>query len=228
MKEYGVIIGDIIGSRSLENWDRTMNSVQNVIDEIKNTFHENIKAGPYFTAGDEFQCILDDHSKLYLVHKELRLRMPVRFRCGFGIGDIEGPISTDATMRGTAFYRAREAITKAKELDRDLVIISEESANAFDGLLNVLFHVVEDLFDNMTHRQMEVLRYYILNDRPKHRNVADHFNTSAQSISQVLIASRLSVVDEVESAIQTMLGTPSFRKLKKVKMLDSANSSKNG
>ena len=228
MKEYGVIIGDIVGSRIIEDWNMTLNTIEHVFREIEINFQNQIKSGPTLTVGDEFQCILSKPAYMYPVYLQLRLRMPVRFRSGMGMGEIEeGSINANVTMRGTAFYRAREAINEAKNLNREIMITTGEKSNAYDGILNTLFHVIEDIFDNLTHRQIEVMQYYLLTDRPKHRIIADHFGTSVQSVSQVLIASRLNLFTDVEAASQTMMENPSARKLRKAKMFESQKSSKN-
>ena len=201
--------------------------MRTLFDEIKMEFGDAIEVGPYFTVGDEFQCVVSDPSELFRAYLHLRLRSPVRFRCGLGIGEIEGTVTSDDAMRGKAFYRARDAIDASKKKDKNVILKSNDHPNLFDIMFNAHLSVTSDIEDHWTQRQAEVVKRYLLLNRPKYEVLANHFNTSTQSISQVIIASRLHLMDEVNDVINLMLDDERVLGLRKVKTLEKNKSSKN-
>jgi hypothetical protein len=201
--------------------------METAFKQVYETYKDVIELGPYFTVGDEFQCVVSDPSRLFDVYQRLRFLSPVRFRCGFGIGDIEGRVSKDVPMRGSAFVRARDAIEMCKKGERELMLRSNDYRSAFDDIINTLLLIAADIDDHWTQRQYEVVREYVIQGRPKYEVIANRFNTSKQSISQVIIASRLHQLDEVTTALNLMLEDERVLKLRKAKMLDTQKSSKN-
>ncbi len=227
MREYGVIIGDIVSSRSIDDWSLITTTIRSVFKEVNLKFGDIIKVGPYFTVGDEFQCVVSDLSELFQVYLQLSLLSPVRFRCGLGIGEIEGKISMDDAMRGKAFYRARDAIDACKKTERYVVLISNDFPNVYDNLFNAHLSVISDIEDHWTQRQAEVVKKYLLLGSPKYEVMANYFNTTKQSISQVIIAAKLHLMDEVVASLRLMLDDERALKLRKAKTLDKNKSSKN-
>ena len=201
--------------------------MRSVFQEVDMKFGDIIEVGPYFTVGDEFQCVVSDTSKLFQVHLHLRILSPVRFRCGLGIGEIEGKISRDDAMRGKAFYRARDAIDECKRMEGYVVLISNDVPNVYDDLFNTNLSVISDIEDHWTQRQAEIVKKYLLLGRPKYEVMADYFNTTKQSISQVIIAAKLHLLDEVVASLRLMLDDERVLKLRKAKTLDTSNSRKN-
>jgi hypothetical protein len=227
VREYGVIIGDIVSSRSIDDWSLITTTMRSVFQEAKLKFGDIIEVGPSFTVGDEFQCVVSDTSKLFQVYFHLRLLSPVNFRCGLGIGEIEGKVSQDDAMRGKAFYRARDAIDACKKMEGYVVLFSNDYSNVYDNLFNAHLSVISDIEDHWTQRQAEVVKKYLLLERPKYEVMADHYNTTKQSISQVIIAAKLHLMDEVVASLRIMMMDERVLKLRKAKTLDTNNSSKN-
>ena len=65
------------------------------------------------TAGDEFQGVLDDPSALATLAE--RLLREDTWNIGIGIGEVEEPLPESTRAgRGTAYQRARDAVTGAK------------------------------------------------------------------------------------------------------------------
>ena len=57
-KQYIAIIGDIKNSRKIDNRKEVQTKLNGVLDEINQTYCEEIAAGFLITLGDEFQGLL--------------------------------------------------------------------------------------------------------------------------------------------------------------------------
>ncbi|SDQ99746.1 hypothetical protein SAMN02800687_3225 [Curtobacterium sp. UNCCL20] len=70
---------------------------------------------PERTAGDEFQLLLDDADAALDV--VLDLTREGEWSVGVGVGDVDSPLpSSTRAARGSAFFRARDAVERAKHL----------------------------------------------------------------------------------------------------------------
>jgi len=135
------IICDIKGSRLIKNWGEVFEEVRGILIDLNKKFEKSIFIPFDFTVGDEFQGALKTPEYTYEVLKFLKILMPVRFYCGAGFGEIETRTKDPRGLRGTAFYRAREAINGAKKDDRQLIVISEYEA--FDAVVNPLLYLLQ-------------------------------------------------------------------------------------
>lgn len=87
--------------------------VDAAIECLERTVSDRAALPPERTAGDEFQVLLDDPETTLEVLFELTRQG--EWSVGLGVGDVEAPLprSTRAA-RGTAFFRARDAVERAK------------------------------------------------------------------------------------------------------------------
>jgi hypothetical protein len=221
MDQYGVLTGDVVSSTGMRNWNSIISQINSLLETLNNEFGDSIHMAFHVTVGDEFQGAFKDPLSLFSAYRALRLRMPVAFRCGMGVGGIEPSVKKDTSMRGMAFYRAREAIVLAKNFDRRSFIITSTDRTTKDVALNALLGFIDDIESHLTKRQGAMAKYYLLNGRPLHQDVATHFRVTPQSVSQTLKASKVSLIEEGEEAILSLLGGDDLKTPSKVKMLKS-------
>ncbi|MCD6453719.1 MAG: hypothetical protein J7L62_00255, partial [Candidatus Aminicenantes bacterium] len=107
-------ICDIKSSRKLKNWRNIFSSIENTLIRVNKEFKEEVFVEFKPTVGDEFQGVLKSSRYAYDVYLFLKKNIPAGFYCGIGVGEVE-KTKKDVGMRGTAFYRAREALEKCKE-----------------------------------------------------------------------------------------------------------------
>jgi hypothetical protein len=223
MSRYGVLTGDVIGSTGMGDWRTVSSHIGTLLKALNKELKDSIVMDFHVTTGDEFQGAIMDPPSLFHAFRELRLRMPVAFRCGMGVGGIETPGGDAASMRGEAFYRARKAIETAKRSGRRFRIVTSRNATSKDLALNALLAFIDDIESHWTERQAIMAKHYLLLGRPMHQDVATHFGVTPQSVSQTLRASRVSLIEEGEGAILSLLGGTNMRSYTKVKLLDSRN-----
>ncbi|WP_236720155.1 hypothetical protein [Rathayibacter sp. VKM Ac-2630] len=87
--------------------------VDEVISRLLAERADDLVLRPERTAGDEFQCVLDDpHAVVPLV---LELHRSAHWSIGLGIGSVERPLPrTIRAATGQAFFAARRAVESAK------------------------------------------------------------------------------------------------------------------
>lgn len=116
---YTAIIGDLIGSRQIENRRGLQRKLLDSLSDINREFTTSLHAGFIITTGDEFQALAKDLETAYELTIELKHRLyphGVRFGIGKGALDVfpenrEYAIGFD----GEAFWRAREAIEESEK-----------------------------------------------------------------------------------------------------------------
>lgn len=119
MKQYIVLIGDLVGSKKLGKKDREKYQLvlSNVISRI-NESSDSIISPLTITLGDEFQAVYDDMAALLADSWSIMAELhPVRVRFSIGIGEIYTPINSDQAlgMDGPAFHSARDGMEEMKE-----------------------------------------------------------------------------------------------------------------
>lgn len=206
MKSYCAVVTDIIGSRKLSDWHGTLESIRESRTRVNIKFRSELVAEFTPTSGDEFQVALRSPALVYDMLLSLTESLPVEVRCGIGIGDIEGLEGDIVEMRGTAFYRAREAIAAAKKQDRSIFLRSSEETNVMDRILNVLFYFIQTIESGWTERQREVITFYRSRSDFTYEEVGRHFGITKQAVYSILKSADWRAVNEGEEIIRTLLG----------------------
>jgi hypothetical protein len=135
-----VLIGDIIGSRKIEN----RGEVQKQLEEVFQLIHKeasNIISNFTITLGDEFQAVFSNADNIfYYLRRIENFIFPVKVRFALGIGKIMTPIKKKAIgMDGPAFYSAREGMSKLKSSHSRIIVNGEiEDINLVNENLSLL------------------------------------------------------------------------------------------
>ncbi len=131
---YIAIIGDIMGSRKLEDRKYVQKKLLDTLNEINSQYEHVIAAKFLITLGDEFQGLLYVSDQTVTIMKEIQFKMhPVKIRFGVGIGTITTEINPDAAIGadGPAFYAARSAIESVKKEEKTLKRQSTDAIVAY-------------------------------------------------------------------------------------------------
>lgn len=158
------------------------------------------------TVGDEVQGVLDggpDGAAL-AVDLTLRLLRDQRWSVGLGVGAVELPLPTASREgRGTAFYRARDAVERAKTRGRGISVAVEGPPAASDTAVSrrtkpdlaaeveALLRLLAAIRARRTPQGWEVADMFVsLADKPgRQRIVAQALKVSEQAVSQRVRAS---------------------------------------
>lgn len=115
---YTAIIGDIKGSKKLNNRREVQVKLGEVLEEINIKYKDNIASTFSITLGDEFQGLLKSPRCALEIVKFIQTKMyPVVFRIGVGLGDISTDINPVSALGadGPAYYAAREMVDTLHE-----------------------------------------------------------------------------------------------------------------
>lgn len=200
-----VIIGDIKGSRKLVRWQDIFKRLETALKEVSQEFVNDILINFRLTVGDEFQGILSGAESAYLVCVAIKSRVPADIYFGIGIGEVEKLSDEDTGMRGTAFYRARNALEVCKKKKKEIVIKSSDVPHYTDDTINTLLYFIHSFEKLWTRRQKEIVNYFRLHPDYTYERLSKHFRISRQSISQILKAANWSVISEGEFLVNKLL-----------------------
>lgn len=182
-----VIIGDIKRSRDLDNWGEIFERLKNTLVEINKKFSDAITITFAPTIGDEFQGAITTPEKAFEVCNFIKSRLQIEIYYAIGVGNIEKPAAKEMGMRGSAFYRARDALEMCKKEERNIIIKSSSTPNATDDMINELFHFIELLENSWTERQRALVNYYRLHPNYTYEQLGKHFGYTRQAAHQFLI-----------------------------------------
>ncbi len=196
-----VVICDVRGSRKIRNWGEVYSEIKKILESVNHHFVEDFLVPMEFTVGDEFQGVLKTADDTIEIIKILRMKMPVRFYCGIGMGNVEIPDVKG--MRGEAFYRARDALNTCKNRKRDTFLIS--GVDIIDISANAIFFLIQSIEEKWTRRQREIVNFYLENPELTYEKIGKHFGVSKQTITKILKAARFNAIHEGESALKRLL-----------------------
>jgi hypothetical protein len=199
-----VVLGDVVGSRTLEDRESVRETLEGAVDAATATAGEAVVAPFAILKGvDEIGGVLDDPAEVVPAVRTLVEHLhPVELRVGIAWGDVD--VDPDATavasMDGPAFHRADECLLDAREGDRFVRV-------ALDGVPAVFEPVLGDQLDllslwtySWTPRQTEIVRAY--RDADTMTAVADDLDVTVQMISKTLDRTHAETVFAVEETLE--------------------------
>ena len=127
---YCALIGDMIGSQSLENRNIKQRKYVEVFKEINEKFSSHIVADFKVRDGDGFHGLLNTPENIMQIILMIRLALvPAQIRIGIGFGDITTEIRKAETQEidGPAFIIARRAMDFAREQEKKYESINQNT-----------------------------------------------------------------------------------------------------
>ncbi len=203
LKEYCVVIGDIVKSKQISNRKRVQTKFKESIEIINEKFKKEIVSNFLVTLGDEFQGVLKDSVMSYeIILKMEELMHPTNFVFGIGIGTITTDISEVALgMDGPAFHNARASLEEAK-IDREHIYykgFNKTQDISINTILSLLY-IIKNLW---TERQLEIVKLY--RQEGIHQKVADRLKISQPAVAQALSAAHWSTIEKCEESLKKLL-----------------------
>jgi len=212
MSNNCVIIGDVKQSRKLDNWETIFTELTRTLTGINRRFSDDIVATFSPTVGDEFQGAISTPEKAFDIYTIMRSELQLDIYFGIGIGGIEKPLDKEMGMRGSGFYRAREALAVCKKEKRNVFVKSSDTPNPTDTILNTVLWLIEALENSWTKRQREVVNYYRVHPNYTYEQLSKHFGFSKQAASQFLKATSWEIIAEGDRLVKELLGRMYSRK----------------
>ncbi|TKJ41058.1 hypothetical protein CEE37_05170 [candidate division LCP-89 bacterium B3_LCP] len=205
MSKHCAIIGDIKGSRDLDNWPETFQKLTEILQEVNRRYSEEILIEFNPTIGDEFQGALRTPERAFDVYTFIKASLPVQIYCGMGIGEIEKSQDDDKGLRGSAFYRAREALEECKNQELSLIFKSQNQKNHADETINIILMLIWTIESSWTDRQKEIVNCFRLHPDYTLSELGGNFRISQPTVSSILKASNYQDIYKAETHIAGIL-----------------------
>lgn len=201
--QYVAVIGDLVGSRELEDRAAVQERVEEAVTAANEQWANELAAGFIVTLGDEYQGLLKrpDHAFHAVVTLESRL-VGVTARYGIGLGTLATPLKPTAVgMDGPCFHRAREAMERAKREDRWIAVtgFGEER----DGVLNGILRLMGGVRREWTNVQAETV--FAAREAAEQKAVARARGVSEATVSKALKAALYEPFAEAEGVVAALL-----------------------
>jgi len=183
-KYYLAIIGDIQGSREIENRMEFQRKFHQLMEELNRQFEKNIISPFTVTLGDEFQAVLKNADAIFDLPYLLKTSLPhLNVFIGMGIGEIETEIFTHTSvgMDGPCFRIARSQLEAAKkESPRVRIGIQDIEYQILNSYL-LLMEILE--FQQTSHQKQIIELYQKLRNQVE---VARQLGITQAAVSQAL------------------------------------------
>ncbi|WP_435099478.1 SatD family protein [Halorubrum sp. N11] len=202
---YVALIGDIRGSRKLDNRNEAQEEFKQVVDSLNEHVPDGSIASRFtVTTGDEFQVLLTDATDAVTAAVAASDRFhPARLRFGIGLGELDTEVNPDQAigMDGPCFHRARKAIDAAATDEAWLRV--DGWSNALDSHVNAMADLVQCVREDWTARQAEFA--LALTEAATQKRVAERYGVSKSTVSESLSAGHVRKVRKAETSIGDLL-----------------------
>ena len=202
---FVALIGDIRGSRELEDRREAQEEFRRVVDSLNDHTPDGSIASRFtVTTGDEFQALLTDAADAVEAAVSASDRFhPTRLRFGIGRGELDTKVNPNQAigMDGPCFHRAREAINSAKN-DETWIHVRGWS-NVLDSQINSMFDLVQCVREDWTDRQAQFA--LALKEEGAQKRVADNYGVSKSTVSESLSAGHVQEVRSAENSLAELL-----------------------
>lgn len=162
MERAFVVLGDVVGSREVEDREALQRDLQDSIGEINQRYENDIRASFSLLKGvDELGGVLTGISALYDVIKTVyRSTYPtaVRFAGAYDGVDVGSERKEVAEMDGPAFHRADDLLSDLDVDGRLFALYTGE--DLLDILIGNYVNLCLMQMDEWTHREMEIIDTY--------------------------------------------------------------------
>lgn len=202
---FVALIGDIRGSRELEDRKNVQKEFKGVVNSL-NDYIPNSSIASRFTVttGDEFQVLLTDATDAVDAAVTASDQFhPARLRFGIGRGELDTEVNPNQAigMDGPCFHRAREAINSARK-DGAWLRVGGWSKD-LDRRINSLFDLVQCVREDWTDRQAQFA--VALKEEGTQKRVADRYDVSKSTVSESLSAGHVQEVRNTENSLGELL-----------------------
>lgn len=157
-QSYVALIGDLVGSRDMDDRSSSQEFVRRAIDEMNEELGETTVAPITLTGGDEWKTLFREPSCVVDVIDRMSDALhPIQVRWGAGRGGLDTPLVEEVgALDGPCFHHARAAIEEASK-EKGWVHVRGFSP-LHDEVLSALFSVLGALRTSWTDHQIEYIR----------------------------------------------------------------------
>lgn len=215
-KKYVVLIGDVVGSKTIRDREAFRRRLQSACDQVNSAFSKDLYAELKIIKGvDEVSGVLTKLENVYRIVESVSETIHpnlIRFAIVYGPLDIGLGSKDAARMDGIAFHKAADTVAQLKKTG-DLVAV-QLGDDLVDRLLTSHMNLVFFLQRGWTERQFELATLYRkLGNQEK---VAERLGIIQPTVSKALKAANYDEILRAEQSINEALGEYQERLLKEI------------
>jgi len=175
--------------------------VDTAVRDLTEQHAHDLAAAPERTAGDEFQLATRDAAAALEI--TFRLVRAGEWSVGLGVGDLDTPLGPSVrALSGSAFVRAREAVTAAKKRSARFALVADVAGTA---QLDPLVRLVLFLRERRTDEGWELADLLEAEPELTLTDAGARLGISAQAASQRAQTAGIRLDREAREAITTLL-----------------------
>lgn len=213
---YTVIVGDLVGSRSISGREVVSHRIKSIIDRINEDFKKEFYAPLTLTLGmDELSGVLKRENMSYRICRLINEQVhPYLFRFAIAKGAVDvGVSSKDARkMDGPAFHTSASMIQHAKRENLYYCFNLGSRDKELDSLLNGLANILHLLRSSWTEHQRHVVELY--EKLQSQKAVARKMEITQQAVSDALIQAHWKELNRAEITIDEILSGKNLNKFR--------------
>jgi hypothetical protein len=212
---YVAIIGDIKGSRAIENREKIQEKLKKTLKNVNNSYPTYIASNFTITLGDEFQGLLFNGVKIMSIISEIEQELyPINIRYGIGIGEITTLIDPELAIGadGPGYYKAREALEYLKQIEKkkqtgrvNIRIEAVGKQQTSLELINTIFSLLTAIIDSWSERQRETI-WNMLKYQDSQKKVAERLGITQPSVQKNLVKGNYYEYKDALKVVEKNLG----------------------
>ena len=204
-RQYVAILGDVVGSKKIEDREDFQNRLQKACDRVNQAFAKDIYAKIKITKGvDEISGILTKIANVYqminMISEDIYPNL-MRFTVVYGPLDTALESKDAAKIDGVAFHKAAELILHLKKTTEFVIV--DIGDLLIDRLLISQMNLVAFLKRMWTKRQFEVVNLY--EKLGNQEEVAKRLKITQQTVSRIISTANYDEISKAEQSINDAL-----------------------
>lgn len=209
MALYHALIGDIRRSRLLEDRAARQHTLQGLLEQAGETFHEQVLSRFAFTGGDEFKALFATGEGAFRCAVWIARRSDLELRFGLGRGPLEvgEPGDPPGGLDGPCFHHARNAVEEARRGDHWMAVhgYASKGWESFDSLMNATLALLGRVRSDWTPRQKEYIT--LLESGMSQKAAAASLGVSPPAVSEAVKSAKWHEVRAIEQEIAKTLAS---------------------
>jgi hypothetical protein len=204
MPNHGVITADIVNSTRLKSGEgkKLLTAITKTLASLKHEFYR----------GDSFQVYVrhpQEALQWVLLCRAIAISISETAQCdiraSIGLGNVITPIRNLSTAKGEAFVLSGRAFDMMSQIDKRLFISihAAEDNKIYEIALDLIATYTDTIFRRMTAKQAAVI-VELLKGKTQ-QEIADEFNKSKSTISQLVNTAGWSEIESVITKFENII-----------------------
>jgi hypothetical protein len=206
MKEYTVLVGDVIKSGTIEDRNHYWKKLSQVVKKINHEYREVFFAPCTILKGDEISAVMKEKVRCYHIIRDIQesfFPYEIRLVCVHDYLDLAINTKDASIMDGPAFWKANKYLEGIKKENKYIHFDLKDPR--IDSLITTVANLVASRKYEWTETEKKIIETYEIYN--KQIQVAKKHQIRQQSVSNALIRAHLKEIRASEEIINYSLNS---------------------